>query len=51
MGAVHGARTDDPAQVNTDPMTAGWFIRIQPADPADLEPLMDEAAYQALIAS
>ena len=49
--AVNDALPDDPAKVNTDPMNDGWFIRIQPDNPADLEQLMDDAAYQALIAS
>jgi glycine cleavage system H protein len=47
--AVNEALPDDPAVVNTDPMTSGWFVRVTPADPAQLDALMDEAAYQALI--
>ena len=48
--AVNEALPDDPAKVNTDPMTDGWFLRIGLDHPADLEQLMDDAAYQALIA-
>ncbi len=48
--AVNDALPDDPAKVNTDPMKDGWFIRIQPDNAADLDQLMDHAAYQALIA-
>jgi glycine cleavage system H protein len=48
--AVNGALPDDPSKVNTDPMKDGWFIRIKPDTPADLDALMDDAAYQALIA-
>jgi glycine cleavage system H protein len=47
--AVNTALPDDPSAVNTDPMASGWFIKIQPASPTDLDQLMDEAAYQALI--
>lgn len=48
--AVNDALPDDPAKVNSDPMKDGWFIRIHPDSPADLDQLMDDAAYQALIA-
>ena len=40
---------DSPGTVNEDPQGAGWFMRIRLADPAELDGLMDEAAYQALI--
>ena len=49
--AVNDALPDDPAKVNTDPMKDGWFIRIKPDNAAELEQLMDDAAYQALIAA
>ena len=49
VAQVNDAVADDPALVNTDPMGSGWFIRIKPANPADIEALMDEAAYQALL--
>jgi glycine cleavage system H protein len=48
--AVNSALPDDPSKVNTDPLKDGWFIRIKADTPADLEALMDDAAYQALIA-
>ena len=48
--AVNDALPDDPAKVNTDPMKDGWFIRVAPDNAADLEALMDDATYQALIA-
>jgi glycine cleavage system H protein len=37
--------------VNTDPLGTGWFVRMEPQAPADLDQLMDEAAYKALIGS
>ena len=39
---------DDPALVNSDPYGAGWLVEIRPADPADLDGLMDAAGYAAL---
>jgi glycine cleavage system H protein len=35
----------DPAQVNTDPMGDGWFVKIKIEDPAALDKLLDEDAY------
>ncbi len=49
--AVNGALPDDPSKANTDPLNDGWFLRIRPDDPAELDLLMDDAAYAALIAS
>ncbi len=48
---VNAALPDDPAKVNTDPLNDGWFLRIQPADPSDVDALMDDAAYAALVQS
>lgn len=47
---VNQAIVDEPSVVNSDPMGAGWFFKMKLANVADAEPLMDEAAYQALIA-
>ena len=40
---------DDPAQVNTEPMGAGWFVKVKMDDVSALDELMDEAAYLALV--
>jgi glycine cleavage system H protein len=41
---------DDPTLVNSDPTGKGWLFKLKIADRAQLEKLMDEPAYQALIA-
>jgi glycine cleavage system H protein len=41
------ALEDDPALVNSAPETDGWFFRLTLADPAELEGLMNAAAYKA----
>lgn len=41
------ALNDQPELVNNDPYGEGWMIKISIADPAELESLMDAAAYQA----
>lgn len=42
---VNGALEDDPSLVNSDPYGAGWMIKLRVADQADLEGLLDAAAY------
>lgn len=45
------ALADDPALVNTAPEGEGWFFRLTLADAAELDGLMDKAAYDAFVAS
>jgi glycine cleavage system H protein len=40
---------DQPELVNNDPYGDGWMIKIQIANPAELETLLDAEAYKALI--
>jgi glycine cleavage system H protein len=40
---------DQPELVNNDPYGDGWMVKIQIANPAELETLLDAEAYQALI--
>ena len=47
---INQAIVDEPALVNRDPMGKGWFFKIKISDPSQLEPLLDEKAYQAMIA-
>lgn len=46
---VNETINDQPELVNNDPYGAGWMIKIQVADHAELDTLLDAAAYQALI--
>lgn len=43
--AVNEALADAPETVNGDAYGAGWFFKIKPANAADLDGLMDAAAY------
>ncbi len=36
-----------PELVNNDPYGGGWLFEIKPANPAELDGLMDAAAYQS----
>jgi glycine cleavage system H protein len=46
---VNEALRDDPALANTDPLKAGWFFKVRLSNPAQLDALMDETAYDALL--
>jgi glycine cleavage system H protein len=39
----------DPALVNTDPYTAGWFYKIKLSNPAELNALLSAEQYKAQI--
>ena len=45
------ALADSPETVNQDPFGAGWLMKLKPANPADLDQLMDAAAYEAHVAA
>ena len=47
--AVNDELGDHPERVNEDPYGDGWLCLIEPADPAELEGLLDAAAYRALV--
>jgi glycine cleavage system H protein len=44
--AVNGALEGEPSLINEDAMGKGWIAKIRLSDPAELDELMDEAAYQ-----
>lgn len=47
---VNAKAVDEPEVVNDDPYGEGWLIRIRMSDSAELESLMDVAAYRAHVA-
>jgi glycine cleavage system H protein len=46
---VNQSIVDEPSLVNSDPMGKGWFFKMKMADPSQIEALMDEPAYRALV--
>ena len=40
---------DNPTMVNEDPYGKGWIVKVKLSDPAELEELMDSAAYIDLV--
>jgi glycine cleavage system H protein len=47
--AVNEALTTTPELVNADPYGDGWIFRLELSAAADLDTLMDAAAYRALV--
>ena len=48
--AVNTALADKPELLNGDPYGEGWLVKIEVANPGDLESLMDSGAYAAFVA-
>ena len=46
---VNDPLSDAPETVNDDPYEEGWMIVIEPADPKELDGLMDAKAYRAFV--
>jgi glycine cleavage system H protein len=47
--AVNDDVKNAPELLNESPHEKGWLIRVKPDDPAELDTLLDAAAYTALI--
>ncbi|KAF7730255.1 hypothetical protein EC973_002498 [Apophysomyces ossiformis] len=47
---VNEALADTPDLINSSPDGEGWFAKIKLSNPEELEKLLDEKAYNALIA-
>ena len=50
ISAVNAELNDAPQKLNEDPYGEGWICIIEPADPGDVDALIDAAAYGRLIA-
>ena len=46
---ANAAVADAPETVNASPETAGWFAKLKVANPAEVDALMDRAAYEAYL--
>lgn len=45
---LNPALTNSPESVNSDPYGEGWMIKMTVDNPADVEALLDAAAYEAV---
>ena len=47
--AANQAVADQPALINEQPLSGGWICQIRLSDAAELESLMDQAAYDTFV--
>lgn len=48
---INDTLVDAPETVNEDPYGDGWMLRVEPADPSDLDEMMDAEAYREHVES
>ena len=48
---ANGELSGSPETVNHQPEGSGWFAKLKVSDPAQVEALMDRAAYEAYLAT
>ena len=49
VAEVNADLSDTPQMINEDPYGKGWIFAVQMSDAAELDNLMDAAAYQAFL--
>ena len=49
--AVNDALADTPEQINEDPYGAGWFYRLKPEEPSQLNALLNAEGYASAVAA
>jgi glycine cleavage system H protein len=49
IAEINADLADSPERLNDDPYGEGWICIIDPADPAQLDELLDAEGYRALI--
>jgi glycine cleavage system H protein len=47
---ANASLNDKPETLNSDPHGAGWLVKVKLANPAEINSLLDAAAYEAFIA-
>lgn len=47
--AINLALDNAPETVNSAPYDGGWMLKLKPANPADVEGLLDAGAYEKLL--
>ncbi|CAK0757388.1 glycine cleavage system H protein [Gammaproteobacteria bacterium] len=48
--AVNDSLDSTPESINNDPYGEGWILRLRPANPVDMDALMEREAYAAMVA-
>jgi len=49
ISAVNESLADSPDKVNSDPHGEGWLVKVELADAAEVEALMDAPGYEACL--
>ena len=49
IAEVNTNLNNQPELVNNDPYGEGWMVKVTVSNPADVDALMDAAAYEALV--
>jgi glycine cleavage system H protein len=49
--AVNSKVVEEPETINEDPYGEGWLVRVRLSDPAELDDLLEVAAYRDLLAA
>lgn len=49
VAETNPAIVEDPALINKDPESAGWFFKLRLADPAAIAELLDRAGYDTFL--
>jgi glycine cleavage system H protein len=49
--ALNEALADTPEQINEDPYGEGWFYRLQPEEPSQLNALLNAGGYASAVAA
>ncbi len=49
--ATNAALADSPETINKDPYGQGWMFKLRPANAAEVNNLLDAAAYEAQVAA
>jgi len=47
---INEAAGENPEKINEDPYGEGWLVRVRLSDPAEVDELLDAAAYRQLLA-
>jgi len=49
INEVNPVLANSPELINTDPYNQGWMVKVTVTNPADVQGLMDAAAYKTLV--
>jgi glycine cleavage system H protein len=49
VAEVNAELFEEPDLINAGPETLGWMVKLKPADPKQVEALMDRDAYEAYL--